>query len=141
MTAQCARKGLTMIFVLQNNPGGRKALAARKWLADNGPPDLQPLPLGYDERERFKHGGVDHILAWYSRSLDCRNYDVLAHPAFEDYARGVMASEFCPYFIKQDEELQKRFPPRPLAYLNNAMVWEPPRTRKRNRRKKARATS
>jgi hypothetical protein len=83
MAAQCARKGFTVIFVLQNNPGGRKALAARKWLADNGPPDLQPLPLGYDERERFKRGGVDHILAWYSRSLDCRNYDVLAHPSFD----------------------------------------------------------
>jgi hypothetical protein len=99
--------------------------------ADNGPPDLQPLPLGYNERERFKHGGVDHILAWYARSLDCRNYDALAHPAFEDYARGVMASDHAPDFIKKDEELQKRFPPRPLQWLNNALVWErPARTRK-----------
>ena len=86
-------------------------------------------------------GLLDHILAWYSRSLDCRNYDALAHPAFEDYARGVMASDHAPGFIKKDEELQKRFPPRPLACLNNAMVWDPPRTRKRCRRKKARATS
>lgn len=78
-----------MTIVLQNSPGGRRALTARKWLADNGPRALQPLPLGYNERERFKHGGVDHILAWYGRSLDCRNYDVLAHPTFDDYARGV----------------------------------------------------
>ena len=128
-----------MVFVLQNNPDGRRARTARKWLAENGPRDLQPLPLGYNERERFKHGGVDHILAWYSRSLDCRNYDVLAHPAFEDYARGVMASESCPYFIKQDEELQKRFPPRPLACLNNAMVWERPAPTRKVRCTNARA--
>ena len=38
-----------MIVVLQHNPSGRRAVAARKWLADNGPPDLQPLPLGYNE--------------------------------------------------------------------------------------------
>jgi len=141
MTAHCARKGLTMIFVLQNNPGGRKALAARKWFADNGPPDVQPLPLGYTERERLKHGGIDHILAWYARSFDCRNYDVLKHPSFDEYARGVMASDDAPGFIKKDEELQKRFPPQPLQWLNNAMVWEPPRPRKRNWRKKARTAS
>ena len=40
-----------MLFVLQNNPDGRRARSARKWFADNGPPDLQPLPLGYNERE------------------------------------------------------------------------------------------
>ena len=96
-----------MLFVLQNNPDGRPALAARKWFADHGPPDLQPLPLGYNEREALKHGGVDHILAWFARSLDCRNYDVLEHPAFNEYARGVMASEFCPYFIKDDETLPR----------------------------------
>ena len=130
-----------MLFVLQNNPDGRRARAARKWFADYGPPDLQPLPLGYNQREDLKHGGVDHILAWYARSLDCRNYDVLEHPSFDEYARGVMASEFVPDFIKNDETLQS-FPPRPLEWLNNAMVWEPPaRTRKSCRRSRARAAS
>ena len=131
-----------MLIVLQNNPDGRRARAARKWFADNGPPDLQPLPLGYNEREALKHGGIDHVLAWYARSLDCRHYDVATHPSFDEYACGVMASEFCPYFIKDDETLQKRFPPRRLQWLNNAMVWEPPaRTRKSCRRSMARAAS
>ena len=123
MTAQCAGKGIPMLIVMENDPGGRPALAARRWFAKNGPPDLQPLPLGYDERERLKGGGPHHILAWYARSLDGLDYDCRLHPSFDDYARGVMASKFCPYFIKEDEELQKRFPPRPLEGLNNAMVW------------------
>ena len=131
-----------MLIVTDNDPTGPAALAARKWLADNGPPDLKPLPLGYNEREALKYGGIDHILAWFARSLDCRHYDFAAHPSFDEYARGVMASEFCPYFIKDDETLQKRFPPRRLEWLNNAMVWEPPaRTRKSCRRSRARAAS
>ena len=131
-----------MLIVIDNDPTGPAALAAQKWLADNGPPDLKPLPLGYNEREALKHGGIDHVLAWFARSLDCRHYDLAAHPSFDEYARGVMASEFCPYFIKDDETLQKRFPPRPLEWLNNAMVWEPPaRARKSCRRSRARAAS
>jgi hypothetical protein len=114
-----------MLIVSENSPRGRKARAARKWFANNGPPDLPPLPLGYNERERLKHGGADHILAWYARSLDDRNYDVLKHPSFHDYARGVMASEFAPDFIKEDGELKKRFPPRPLAGLGPGLQWLP----------------
>ena len=35
----------------------------------------------------MKHGGADHILSWYDRSLEgCRNYDVLVHLSFDDYA-------------------------------------------------------
>ncbi len=132
--AQCAVKGEPMLIVCQNNPARHRALAARRWFADNGPSDVQPLPLGYNERERLKHGGVDHILAWYARSLDCRNYDVQDHPSFDDYACGVMASEHCPHFIKQDEELRRRFSPRPLAWLNNAMVWEAPKQKRRGLR-------
>jgi hypothetical protein len=116
-----------MLFVGGNNPRGRKARAARKWFADNGPPDLQPLPLGYAERERLKRGDAFHILAWYARSLDFRNYDVLEHPSFEDYARGVMASEFAPAFIQEKQELKKRFPPRHLSGLGPGLEWLPPK--------------
>ncbi len=114
-----------MLFVYGTNPRGRKALAARKWFAENSPSDLQPLPLGYNEREDLTHGGADHILAWYARSLDFRKYDVLGHPSFEDYARGAMASEFSPCFI-QTEELRSRFPARSLYGLGPGLIWEPP---------------
>ena len=108
-----------MIFVFENNPDGRRARTARKWFADNGPPDLQPLPLGYDERERLKHGGADHILAWYARSLDGENYDVVRHPPFEDYACGVMASEFAPDFIKKDEQCKS------ASHRESSQEWDP----------------
>ena len=110
----------------RRNPLGRRAMAARQWFEINGPPDAPPLPLGYDEREALKHGGVDHIFAWYTSSLACLDYAVTEHPSFDDYACGVMASEYAPDFIKKDEELQRRFPPRPLTGLGPALIWESP---------------
>ena len=43
----------------------------------------------------------------------------------EDYARGVMASQFSPPDI-QTEELQSRFPARSLYGLGPGLIWEPP---------------
>ena len=115
------------MIVLENNPSGRKALTARKWFADNGPSDLQPLPLGYNERERLKHGGADHILAWYARSLEACDYDVRQHPSFDDYARGVMASDEAADIVGNDATLQKRFPPRELAGMGPGFCWLTPK--------------
>lgn len=109
------------------NPRGRRAQAARLWFAENGPADLQPLPLDYDERERLKGGGAPHILAWYARSLAGENYDVHKHPSFDAYARGVMVSPYAPAEIKTDPDLQKRFPPCPLEGLGPGLQWEPPK--------------
>jgi hypothetical protein len=103
-----------------------RAVLAQRWFAKNGPADLQPLPLGYDERESLKSGGAPHILAWYARSLDNLDYDVVEHPSFHDYACGVMVCEFAPPFITQDPELQRRFPPRQLDGLGGSLYWEPP---------------
>jgi hypothetical protein len=47
-------------LIPKRNPRGRRALAARKWFELHGPPDAPPLPLGYDEREALKRGGVSH---------------------------------------------------------------------------------
>jgi hypothetical protein len=111
---------------LLHNPRGRRALRARKLFALNGPPDAPPLPLGYNEREDLKVGGQNHVIAYFACSLACRDYSAEDHPSFEDYACGLMASEYAPHFIKKDEELQRRFPPRPLTGLGPALVWEPP---------------
>ena len=122
------REDTTLISGLDllHNPRGRRARFARKWFALNSPPDAPPLPLGYDEREDLKVGGLKHLVAWHSCSLACLDYAVWDHPSFHDYACGVMASEYAPYYIKKDEELQRRFPPRPLTGLGPALVWEPP---------------
>jgi hypothetical protein len=117
---------LISVLDQNHNPRGRRAIAARNWFERNGPPDARPLPLGYEEREALKHGGIDHIVAWYACSLACRDYAVEKHPSFDAYARGVMASEFTLHFITNDEELRKRFPPCPLTGLGPGLVWQPP---------------
>jgi len=117
----------------RRNPLGRRARFARKWFDLNGPPDARPLPLGYDEREALKRGGLPTILAWYACSLACRDYSVEDHPSFDDYAGGVMASDHAPEFIKEDEELRRRFPPRTLSGLGPALCWKPPAVQRRKR--------
>jgi hypothetical protein len=100
-----------------------RALAAREWFAQHGPPDAPPLPLSHNDREDLKRGGVGHVVALYARSLWLQDYDCERHPSFDDYACGVMASGLIP---SHDEGLRKRFPPRPLAGLNNGLCWSPP---------------
>ena len=44
------------------------------------------------------------------------------HPSFDDYATGVMASEkHAPGFIRDNEEMRRRFPPR-LAWIGFVLV-------------------
>ena len=108
-----------------HDPDGSKAKAAREWYAVNGPPDVQPLPLGYSERERCQgRSGAHHILKWYARSLAGLDYKVEQHPQYDEFARGVMASEFAPSFTTDDPELQKRFPP--CQGLGPGLMWKPP---------------
>jgi hypothetical protein len=104
----------------------RNALAAREWFAVNGPADAPPLPLSYGEREDLKHGGLDHIVAWYARSLEGQTYNFAKHPSFYDYACGVMASEHAPDFIK-GAELRLRFIPRELTGLGPGLYWNTPK--------------
>jgi hypothetical protein len=116
-----------MLFTCDEDTDGPRPQNARKWFAENGPPDLQPLPLGYTERELCKRQG-EHILAWYASSLECRDYDYNAHPSFDDFACGLMASEFVPYFIATNAALKKRFPRRKLAGIGPGLLWAPPKT-------------
>jgi hypothetical protein len=114
-----------------------KALAARDWFAINGPPDAPPLPLSYDEREELKHGGLDHIVAWYARSLAALDFDVDKHPSFHDYACGALASGRIPW---REDALEKRFSPRMLDGLGSGLYWAPEQPqREAVRRARARA--
>jgi hypothetical protein len=102
-----------------------RALVARAWF-NWDTPGMPQLPLSYEEREDLKgHGGVDYIISVYARSLDARGYDIGRHPSFERYACGVMASPYAPDFIKQDQQLLKQYPPRPLRGLGPGLCFDP----------------
>lgn len=106
-----------------------RALKARERFARMGPNDAPPLPLSYGAREALKRSGDRflYIVALFARSLEARNYDLDAHPSFEEYARGLLASPYTPDFIKNEERLQKRFPAAPLDGLGAGAYWEPPK--------------
>ena len=105
----------------------QRALRAREWFAEHGPPDLPPLPLSLCERDVLKSGGplLHYILSCYSRSVADLDYAIEEHPGFNDYAGGVMASDNAPPFVKKDEELRRRFPPRVLPGLGAGLFWIP----------------
>jgi len=103
-----------------------RALKAREWFATHAPPDAPTLPLSYRDRERMKAGGLPHIVAWFARSLEGRDYNFDGHPPFNEYACGVMASPGTPYFIKDDRHLQTRFPPCALPGLDRHQYWNWP---------------
>jgi hypothetical protein len=111
------------------------ALRARDWFARTAPQDAPPLPLSYWERENLKRGGLPHIVAWFARSLATRDYAYDEHPSFNDYACGVMASPHTYEPIREDEELRRRFPPRPLDVLDNGLYWDPPKSPGRRKRR------
>ena len=110
----------------------RCALLAREWFAIYGPQDAQPLPIsGYEIEDRkyawdSKQPSLSYIVSRFGSSLQTHNWDFNSHPSFEDFACGVMASEHAPAFIKKDEVLRKRYPPRPLRYLDPGTCWQPP---------------
>jgi hypothetical protein len=105
----------------------RRALLARRWCAKNDPPGLPPRPLDGVGIQDMKRGqGLLHLFAYYAQSIAARGWVVGGHPHFDEYARGMLTSPFAPHFFKENEELLKRFPPRPLAGLGPGCTWLPP---------------
>jgi hypothetical protein len=70
--------------------------------------------------------GLLHLFAYYAQSIAGRGWVVGGHPHFDEYARGMLTSPFAPDFFKLNEELTKRFPPRPVAGLGPGCMWLPP---------------
>jgi hypothetical protein len=100
------------------------ALRARDWFAENGPADAPPLPLNPDDRNKIRfRGGIEGIVGYYARSLDGFRWDYERHPSFYDFACGLMALNL----RWANEELRRRFPPRPLEGLNpSSLAWSAP---------------
>jgi hypothetical protein len=70
--------------------------------------------------------GLLHLFGYYAQSIAGRRWVVDGHPHFDEYARGMLASAYAPDFFRQNEDLLKRFPPRPLAGLGPGCMWLPP---------------
>src|SRR5262245_24923737 len=107
-----------------------RARHARLWFAEYGPRWGQPLPIFYyDEQEKIMCGSnfPQHLVCYYSQSLQKLNFNFLKHPPFFDYARGVMAHPDCPSYLQDDPGLLRQFPPRPLPGLDGT-DWRPPRS-------------
>ena len=101
----------------------RRSLLAREWFYEFGPHDAPPLPLSHWEIQDMRYGTYKfgatraafyHLIANYAVSLSGEDYDFNIHPTFEDYASSVLASDYAPDFLKNDEGLCKRYPPCPL---------------------------
>ena len=124
-----------MLIVIEPEGLEHEAQFAREYFAANGPPDAPSLPLSYNEREDLNgRGGLAKITKWYARSLEGRRYNLQEHPAFYDYACGVMASVLTPDTVRDDADLRLRFPPRPLSGLGSGLYWKPPQLHALSRR-------
>src|ERR1019366_10512741 len=110
----------------------RDALLARERFAIVGPKDMQPLPISDEEIEDRKYAwdskqpALGYIGSCFGYSVRANGHDLKSHPSFEAFARGVMASEHAPDFVKNDEALRKQYPPCLLAGFGPALIWEPP---------------
>ncbi len=108
-----------------------RALRAREWFAAHGPQAVQPLPISDEEIEDRKYvwscvqPSLSYIVSCFAYSLRAHDWDFTTHPSFEEFARGVLASDYAQSFVKEDEALQKRYPPRRLPHLNNGHCWNP----------------
>jgi hypothetical protein len=108
------------------------ALRAREWFAVNAPADAPRLPLSDDDVEDYRKArGLAGIVGFFARSLSRQgygrqSYDVCNHPSFDEFARGLMAINTGLWGIEKDENLKKRFPPRPLAGMTRSAFWAPP---------------
>jgi hypothetical protein len=105
----------------------RRAIAAQRQFSKIKPADAPDLPKHRAERANMKAiGGKFWIVAEYAASLEHNGYDSDRHPDFATYAAGIMASPLAPAFIRKNEELLQKFPPRDLAGLGPGMIWNLP---------------
>jgi hypothetical protein len=105
-------------------------LLAREWFAVYGPPDAPPLPLAHEDVEDYRRArGLAGIVGFFARSWSRQEYDVRKHPSFDDFARGLMARAMDSglWDLEKDEQLKRRFPPRPLAGMTPGAYWAPPK--------------
>jgi hypothetical protein len=106
------------------------ALRAGEWISRTGPFGAPTLPLSWAERDamRFKKADpLSHLIAAFANSLRVHNWDYENHPSFEEFARSVLASKHTPEFVRTNEALRKKYPPKQLCAIGPGICWSPNR--------------
>jgi hypothetical protein len=124
-------------FVLGDDPiepqelKANMALEARDWFEAQRPPDAPELPLGLrhciDVRDDaiISENWIACLVSRFGESVAHREYRTEGHPLFEEFARGLMASDMWPDEMHKDPDLLRRYPPKPLPGLEHG-VWSQP---------------
>lgn len=101
-----------------------RALQAQARFAEEKPADMPDLPLHSRKDEDLKWQSPRNFLVGaYADSLRCRDFRLEGHPDFETFARGLMASPWTPEEFRNDPELLRRYPPKPLKGLRPGLVF------------------
>src|SRR5262249_9762819 len=91
---------------------GRRALIAQEAFRDEGPADLQPLPISFTEIcDLPKDGGRKEVLWYFASTVFMRRFDYEGLPHFHTFARGLLAK--VPH-LRENPELVQEFPPKHL---------------------------
>jgi hypothetical protein len=113
----------------------RRALLAREWFYEFGPHDTPPLPIsGYEIEDMRWRNPFYYVIGHFATSLRSNDWDFNIHPSFADFAASLLAFEYAADFLRNDEELRKRYPPRALGTIVPGGIWKPPEVNKNNRR-------
>jgi hypothetical protein len=104
-----------------------RALVARERHAHSSP-KAPILPINVLEIDAMMSGGGEaHLLGYFAQSIALAGYNVSGHPPWETYARGVLASPYAPYVLRNDHTLIRKYPPRPMTGLSPFNLgWQPP---------------
>jgi hypothetical protein len=101
-----------------------RALIAQLRFAAEKSPDMPDLPLDEREDDLKWQSGLHYLIAAYARSLRSRDFRLEGHPDFDTFARGAMAHPWTPERFRQDPDLLRRFPPKPLPRLGQGLVFK-----------------
>jgi hypothetical protein len=93
------------------------AIAAQIYYQKHGPSWLFPLPIRYNliEAARQSSNPFEAVTGFFARSLWHEFFNVHAHSAPDQFARGLMACDRCPARLRENPELLAAFNPAPIV--------------------------
>ena len=113
----------------RSGPHSRMARYAKLWFKYQGLDGAPQLPLLPQDRYwlmNMQEGPLGYITACYAISVESHGYDVYSHPDAHTYACGLIACCTLPSDVREDPEMQRRFPACKLEGLDEAtLCWRP----------------